>query len=78
MSTNRKLPIGIQDFEKLRTGNNVYVDKTFKEWAEYVQTEVSIDERKYAAQYAAGNKKVVKVGAEFSAEERTLNRWVQG
>ncbi|MDR3188723.1 MAG: ATP-binding protein [Prevotellaceae bacterium] len=24
----RKLPIGIQDFEKLRTGNNVYVDKT--------------------------------------------------
>ncbi|GHT62033.1 ATPase AAA [Bacteroidia bacterium] len=37
-----------------------------------------IDERKYAAQYAAGNKKIVKVGAEFSAEERTLNRWVQG
>jgi hypothetical protein len=28
MSSNRKLPIGIQDFEKLRTGNNVYVDKT--------------------------------------------------
>ncbi|MDR0543415.1 MAG: ATP-binding protein [Dysgonamonadaceae bacterium] len=37
-----------------------------------------IDERKYAAQYAAGNKKIVKVGAEFSAEQRTLNRWVQG
>ncbi|GHV30853.1 ATPase AAA [Bacteroidia bacterium] len=37
-----------------------------------------IDERKYAAQYAAGNKKIVKIGAEFSAEERTLNRWVQG
>ncbi|MDR0687446.1 MAG: AAA family ATPase, partial [Prevotellaceae bacterium] len=28
MFTARKLPIGIQDFEKLRTGNNVYVDKT--------------------------------------------------
>jgi hypothetical protein len=37
-----------------------------------------IDERKYATQYAAGDKKIVKVGAEFSAEERTLNRWVQG
>ncbi|MDR1114707.1 MAG: ATP-binding protein [Tannerella sp.] len=28
MNTARKLPVGIQDFEKLRTGNNVYVDKT--------------------------------------------------
>jgi len=28
MNTIRKLPIGIQDFEKLRRGNNVYVDKT--------------------------------------------------
>jgi len=28
MNTTRKLPIGIQDFEKLRKGNNVYVDKT--------------------------------------------------
>jgi hypothetical protein len=37
-----------------------------------------IDERKYAAPYAAGNKQIVKVGAEFSAEERTLSHWVQG
>ena len=37
-----------------------------------------IDERKYAAQYAAGNQKIVKVGAEFSAEEQTLSRWVRG
>jgi hypothetical protein len=28
MNTLRKMPVGIQDFEKLRTGNNVYVDKT--------------------------------------------------
>jgi len=28
MTTIRKMPIGIQDFEKLRTGNFVYVDKT--------------------------------------------------
>jgi hypothetical protein len=37
-----------------------------------------IGERKYAAQYAASNKKIVKVGAEFSAESRTLHRWVTG
>ncbi|GHT04036.1 hypothetical protein FACS189423_06120 [Bacteroidia bacterium] len=28
MTSNRKLPIGIQDFEKLRTENYIYVDKT--------------------------------------------------
>ncbi|MDR0703402.1 MAG: AAA family ATPase, partial [Planctomycetaceae bacterium] len=28
MPNNRKLPIGVQDFEKLRLGENVYVDKT--------------------------------------------------
>jgi hypothetical protein len=28
MLNSRKLPIGIQDFEKLRTGNSIYVDKT--------------------------------------------------
>ena len=28
MTTMRKLPIGIQDFEKLRKGNNIYVDQT--------------------------------------------------
>ena len=28
MLARRKLPIGIQDFEKLRTYNYVYIDKT--------------------------------------------------
>ncbi|MDR1270878.1 MAG: ATP-binding protein, partial [Planctomycetaceae bacterium] len=28
ISNNRKLPIGVQDFEKLRSGGNIYVDKT--------------------------------------------------
>ncbi|MDR0705236.1 MAG: ATP-binding protein [Planctomycetaceae bacterium] len=28
MSHDRKLPIGVQDFEKLRLGENIYVDKT--------------------------------------------------
>jgi hypothetical protein len=35
-----------------------------------------IDDRKYAAKYAVSNKKIVRIGAEFSAEERTLSRWV--
>jgi hypothetical protein len=29
---NRKLPIGIQDFEKIRTDSNIYVDKTRYIW----------------------------------------------
>ncbi|MDR1484349.1 MAG: AAA family ATPase, partial [Planctomycetaceae bacterium] len=28
MLSDRKLPVGVQDFEKLRLGQNVYVDKT--------------------------------------------------
>jgi hypothetical protein len=28
MNTSREMPVGIQDFEKLRKGNYVYVDKT--------------------------------------------------
>jgi hypothetical protein len=38
MNTVRKLPVGIQDFEKLRTGNNVYVDKT-----QYIYQLVQLD-----------------------------------
>jgi hypothetical protein len=35
-----------------------------------------INDKGYAIPYSAGNRKVVKVGAEFSAEERTVSRWV--
>jgi hypothetical protein len=38
MNTVRKLPVGVQDFEKLRTGNNVYVDKT-----QYIYQLVQLD-----------------------------------
>ncbi|MDR2475562.1 MAG: AAA family ATPase, partial [Bacteroidales bacterium] len=38
MAAIRKMPIGIQDFEKLRTGGNLYVDKTM-----YIETLLSID-----------------------------------
>ena len=35
-----------------------------------------IDEKGYLAPYAASHKKLVKIGAEFSTEERGLKRWV--
>jgi hypothetical protein len=35
-----------------------------------------IDDKGYAIPYSAGTRKVVKIGAEFSAEERTVSRWV--
>ncbi|MDR2466847.1 MAG: PD-(D/E)XK nuclease domain-containing protein, partial [Prevotellaceae bacterium] len=34
-----------------------------------------IDDRCYAMPYAASGKRVVKVGAEFSSETRTLGKW---
>jgi len=35
-----------------------------------------IDEKGYLMPYIAGNKKLVKIGAEFSTKERGLSRWV--
>ena len=35
-----------------------------------------IDDKGYLIPFTAGNKKLVKIGAEFSAEERTLSRWL--
>ena len=35
-----------------------------------------IDDRAYAIPYAASGKRVVKIGAEFSAKTRTLSRWL--
>ena len=35
-----------------------------------------IDERGYAAPYAAGSREIVKVGVEFDAAERNIGRWL--
>ncbi|MDR0895818.1 MAG: ATP-binding protein [Prevotellaceae bacterium] len=35
-----------------------------------------INDKGYAISYATGTRKVVKVGAEFSEKERTVNRWL--
>jgi hypothetical protein len=37
-----------------------------------------IDDKNYLIPFTAGNKKLVKIGVEFSREERGINRWVQG
>jgi len=35
-----------------------------------------IDDKAYLIPFTAGNKKIVKIGAEFSKEERGLSRWI--
>ena len=35
-----------------------------------------IDDKGYLIPFTAGDKKLVKIGAEFSTTERGLNRWV--
>ena len=37
-----------------------------------------IDDKGYAIQYEAGDKKVVKIGANFEKDKRTIERWVIG
>ncbi len=37
-----------------------------------------IDDKGYAIKYAAGEKKLVKIGVNFDKEKRTTNRWVIG
>ncbi|MDR0795595.1 MAG: PD-(D/E)XK nuclease domain-containing protein, partial [Tannerella sp.] len=35
-----------------------------------------IDDKGYLIPFTASNKRLVKIGAEFSEKERGLNRWV--
>ena len=35
-----------------------------------------IDDKGYAIQYEAGDKKIVKIGANFESDKRTLERWI--
>ncbi|MDR3093565.1 MAG: PD-(D/E)XK nuclease domain-containing protein, partial [Bacteroidales bacterium] len=37
-----------------------------------------IDAKGYLIPYSAGERKVIKIGAEFSRTQRTLSRWVNG
>jgi hypothetical protein len=35
-----------------------------------------IDDKGYAIQYEAGDKKIVKIGVNFDNERRTIERWL--
>ena len=37
-----------------------------------------IDDKGYAIQYEAGDKKIVKIGANFESDRRTIERWIVG
>jgi hypothetical protein len=61
----------------ITTADTVYVfEFKLTEKATAEEALKQIDERGYLIPFTAGNKRLVKVGAEFSAEERGLNRWV--
>ena len=59
------------------TGDTVFVfEFKLSEAATAEDALKQIDEKGYLIPYAASGKKTVKVGAEFSAKERVLSRWV--
>ncbi len=57
----KKLPIGVQTFQKIRENDYVYVDKTQKE---------------ALAQIQAKGKKIVLIGIGFSSAERNVTEFV--
>ncbi|MDR3329185.1 MAG: ATP-binding protein [Prevotellaceae bacterium] len=60
-------------------GSTVYVfECKITEQASAVDALRQISDRGYHLPYATDGRKVVKVGAEFSAEERTIKRWLVG
>lgn len=62
----RKLPVGIQTFSGIRRDKYLYVDKTALVWK--VATT--------GKPYLADGRELVKVGVEFSSEERNIGRWL--
>jgi hypothetical protein len=63
----------------VKTADTVFVFE-FKmgESATAEQALAQIDEKGYSILYSAGDKKVVKIGVEFSIEERGIKRWIIG
>jgi hypothetical protein len=59
------------------TGDTVFVfEFKLTENATAEEAIQQIDDKNYLIPFTAGNKKLVKVGVEFSKEERGINRWV--
>jgi UDP-2,3-diacylglucosamine pyrophosphatase LpxH len=59
------------------TGDTVFVfEFKLSENATAEEALRQIDDKGYLIPYSAGNKKLVKVGVEFSKEERGISRWL--
>ncbi len=70
MEYKRKYPVGIQNFEEIRTKGFVYIDKTAAEAL------AQIDERGYDEPFRNDGRTVVKVGINFGSTERNITEWV--
>ena len=66
----RRYPIGIQTFEKIRKENYLYIDKTDLVWQ---LTKVS---HNYALPYSTDRRKVVKIGAQFDRDTMTVGEYI--
>lgn len=58
----------------LENGNNVFIFE-FKVDSSADEALSQIEENKYAEKYKTSNKKIVKIGANFSTKTRTLTEW---
>lgn len=78
-----RYPIGLQNFEQIRTLGCVYVDKTELVYRLTHTDRVYFLSRprrfgkslQYALPYEADGRKVVKVGVNFDSETRTIGEW---
>lgn len=59
----------------VETADAVYVFE-FKLYGTAEEALAQIDDRGYLIPYSAGTRRLVKVGVQFSAEERNLERWI--
>ncbi len=81
MTNVRKMPIGIQDFQKLREDGFVYVDKTALLYQSGCLTIKGYDNEfdsltlGYAAPYSADSRTLVRGGAVFSSEQKNIIEW---
>lgn len=61
----------------IETDDTIYVFE-FKLEGTAEEALKQIDDKGYAIQYEAGDKKIVKVGVNFEKDKRTIDRWVVG
>lgn len=70
MDVTRKLPIGVQSFEKLISNGYLYVDKTA-----YIWGVLKNEEKGYAKPYLADPRRIQSIGVNFSSQKRNIEEW---